>query len=91
MQLLFDVFLRYHGFRSGDAIRVHVVVPWQRNDGRGDFGVSVRIDPEVLMGQEDGVVPTRDEAQAAEQALAWVLLALLRHADTLLLKCAIFW
>ena len=91
MQIVIDDFLRYHGLRSGGAIRVHVLGPWERDDGRGNFGVRVRIEPEVLMGTDDGVVPTREEAQFAGDSLAWVLNALFAYASDIGIKRARFW
>ncbi|OQY18268.1 MAG: hypothetical protein B6I35_13340 [Anaerolineaceae bacterium 4572_32.2] len=91
MQVVADTFLRYHGLRSGGALRVHILGPWGRDDGRGDFGIRVHIEPEALMGEEDGVVPTREEVAFAEQALSWVLFALFAYAGDIGVKHAHFW
>ena len=47
--------------------------------------------PELLMEEEDGIVPGKGELQAAEQALAWVLWALFAYAEDLGLKRPGFW
>ena len=59
IQIVADVFLQYHGFRSGGSLRVILVNPWQHNDRCGDFDIRVRLDPEVLVGTGDGIVPSR--------------------------------
>lgn len=91
IQVVTDVFLRYHGFSSGGSLQVHVLSPWERGDGRGNFGVGVSIEPEVLMGQEDGVVPTQEEVEQAAEALSWVLTAIFAYSDDLQIKHARFW
>ena len=91
VQVIIDLFLRYHGFRSSGSLRASTIGPWERSDHRGDFGIQVRLDPEVLMGDGDGVVPSRDEARRAADALAWVLRALLAYGEDLDLKRATFW
>jgi hypothetical protein len=91
MQIVIDDFLRYHGLRSGGAIKVHVIGPWNQDGGRGSFGVRVNIEPEVLMGEGSGIVPTREEAAFAGDALAWVLNALFAYASDIGLKRARFW
>jgi len=53
--------------------------------------VRVRMHPEVLMGEEDGVVPGREEVARAEEALAWVLWALFAYAEEIGLKAPPFW
>jgi hypothetical protein len=91
MQVVVDTFLRYHGLRSGGSIRVYILGPWRRNARRGDFSVGVSIEPEVLMGRADGVVPSREETEAAEEALTWVLDALFAYAHEIGIKHARFW
>ncbi|HEY76936.1 MAG TPA: hypothetical protein G4O00_12335, partial [Thermoflexia bacterium] len=91
MQVVIETFLRYHGYRVGRAVEAVPVSPWDRTDGPRDFGVAVRIHPEVLIGEEDGVVPGREEVRAAEEALAWVLWALFAHAEEVGLRRPPFW
>lgn len=91
VQVIIDLFLRYHGFRSSGSLRASTIGPWERSDHRGDFGIRVHLDPEMLMGDGDGVVPSRDEAKQAADALAWVLRALLAYGEDLGLKQATFW
>jgi hypothetical protein len=91
IQVVVDTFLRYHGLRSGGSITIHILGPWQRDDGRGDFGVAVSIEREVLMGEDDGVVPTHEETEAAEEALTWVLTALFAYSHDIGVKHAKFW
>jgi len=81
MQVVLDVFLRYHGFCRSAGLWVYPVSAWNRPDGSGDFQVAAELHPEVLMGERDGVVPLRDAVQAAERALAWVLYALFAYSE----------
>jgi hypothetical protein len=56
------------------------------------LGIRVQIHPELLMAEGvDGLVPTRDEVERAEQALAWVLWSLFAYAEDLELPRAKFW
>ncbi len=92
MQVVIHTFLRYHGWRVSRAMEAVPVSSWNRTDGLGDFGVAVRIRaPELLMGEDDGIVPGKGEVQAAEQALAWVLWALFAYAEDLGIKRPNFW
>jgi len=91
MQGVIREFLRYHGY---EVERWLLAVPessWERGEGPQDFGVRVRMHPEVLMGEEDGVVPGREEVARAEEALAWVLWALFAYAEEIGLKAPPFW
>ncbi len=60
-------------------------------EGPQDFGVQVRMHPEVLMGEGDGVVPGQEAVARAEEALAWVLWALFAYAEEIGLKPPPFW
>lgn len=91
MQTVARVFLRYHGLRSGGALRTFITGSWDRNNEDGDFSIQVSIEPEVLMGLDDGVVPTREDARAAEEALSWVLTALFAYAEDINIRHARFW
>ena len=91
MQVVIHTFLRYHGWRVSNVLEAVPVPPWDRTDGPRDFGVAVRIHPELLMSDDDEVMPGRDEVQAAKKALAWVLWALFAHSDDLGLKRCGFW
>ncbi|MCP4543456.1 MAG: hypothetical protein GY832_40610 [Chloroflexi bacterium] len=91
IQVVIDIFLRYHGFRSSGSLWASPAGPWQRNDGRGDFDIRVRLDREMLMGDSDGVIPSREEVKKVEDALAWVLRALFAYSEDLDLKQAVFW
>jgi hypothetical protein len=91
MQVITDTFLRYHGLRRGRSLEVIPESSWNRKSGPKDYVITVRTRPEVLMGERDGVVPARDEVQAAERALAWVLWALFSYGEALGLKRPGFW
>lgn len=91
IQAVTDVFLRYHGFRSGGSLRVSVIGPWGRDDDRGDFDIRVRLEPEVLMGEGDSVVPTPEEVKVTEDALRWVLISLFVYPQDLGVKRSYFW
>jgi len=91
MQVVIGTFLRYHGYRVGRAVEAVPVSPWDRTDSPRDFGIAVRIHPEVLVGEGSGVVPSREEVKVAEEALVWVLWALFAHAEEVRLKRPPFW
>jgi len=91
MQVVIDVFLRYHGYRFSSALRAYPCSSWGRNAGPGDFGVSVGLHRELLMEEGYGVVPDREQVQEAEAALAWVLWALFAHSEYLQVKSPPFW
>jgi hypothetical protein len=91
MQVVIDTFLRYHGLRNSRSLEVVPTSSWDRKDGPRDFGVAVRMRPEVLMGEGDGIVPARDDVQAAEEGLAWVLWALFSYSDNLGIRRPGFW
>jgi len=73
MQGVIREFLRYHGYEVGRWLQAVPESSWERGEGPQDFGVRVRIHPEVLMGEGDGVVPGQEAVARAEEALAWVL------------------
>jgi len=64
MQGVIREFLRYHGYEVGRWLLAVPESSWERGEGPQDFGVRVRIHPEVLMGEGDGVVPGRAERPA---------------------------
>ncbi|MCS7227070.1 MAG: hypothetical protein NZ821_08790, partial [Gloeomargarita sp. SKYB31] len=57
MQGVMRVFLRYHGYEVGRGLVARPETGWGREEGPQDFGVGVRIHPEVLLGEGSGVVP----------------------------------
>jgi hypothetical protein len=85
-----DLFLRYHGLRRGQGLSVSIRPPWKEQSA-GNFEFAVRLQPEILLGTNDGLVSTREEAQQAATALAWCLQALFAYAPDLGLKTAPFW
>ncbi len=89
MGVIIQRFLEYHGLRLGDTLKARPVGPWDSR--KAGFDVQVSLHPELLMGDQDGVVPSRDEVRAAEEALAWVLWALFAHCRRLLSKDPAFW
>lgn len=91
MQVVIDLFLRYHGWVTGGPLRVYPAVASWEVEGRQDFAVQVRITPAVLPEGEDGIVADRNELNHVEEALAWVLWALFAYAEDLGLKRAPFW
>lgn len=70
MQEVMRVFLRYHGYEVGRGLMAVPEAGWDREEGPQDFGVAVRIHPEVLLGEGSGVVPGPGEVRRAEGALA---------------------
>lgn len=84
MQILADVFLRYHGFRIDDEAPIFVCAESADFSTRTTqpfyFHVAIR-SPELLMPEEDGVMPTKAEVALAESALAWVLRTLALEGD----------
>ncbi len=84
MQTLAGVFLRYHGFRVDDGAPVFVCAEsadlGTRTTQPFYFHVAIRA-PELLLREDDGVVPTKAEVALAEQALAWVLRTLALDGD----------
>ncbi len=84
MQILADVFLRYHGLRVSDEAPVFVCAESADFSTRTTqpfyFHVAIR-SPELLMPEEDGVMPTQAEVTQAESALAWVLRTLALEGD----------
>jgi len=91
MQGVIREFLRYHGYEVGRWLMAVPESSWERGEGPQDFGVRVRIHPEVLMGEGDGVVPGQEAVARAEEALAWVLWALFAYAEEIGLKAPPFW
>jgi hypothetical protein len=75
-----DVFLRYHGLVNSRGLQAYPMSNWNRPDLVGDFKVGVKLHPEMLMGKEDGIVSPREQVEAAETALAWVLWALFTYS-----------
>ncbi len=84
LQILADVFLRYHGFRVSDEAPVFVCAESADFSTRTTqpfyFHVAIRA-PELLMPEEDGVMPTQADVALAESALAWVLRTLALEGD----------
>ena len=91
MQGVIREFLRYHGYEVGRWLMAVPESSWERGEGPQDFGVRVRMHPEVLMGEGDGVVPGQEAVARAEEALAWVLWALFAYAEEIGLKPPPFW
>jgi|GEM_PF-965548 len=91
MQGVIREFLRYHGYEVGRWLEAVPESSWEQGEGPQDFGVRVRMHPEVLMGEGYGVVPGREEVARAEEALGWVLWALFADAEEIGLKAPPFW
>ena len=92
MQKVVDVFLAYHGFRSdGPLFACADGADWSSQTTRQFFvRVAIRA-PELLVGDGDGLMPTPQEVQIAEQALAWVLWTLFANGEEIGLKRPPYW
>ena len=92
MQVVIDIFLRYHGWRSnGSLFAASVVSGWEEEDVR-TFGARVSIrDAEILMAEDEIVVPSGSDVEETERALEWVLKALFEYSIDLGLGRVEFW
>jgi hypothetical protein len=92
MQSVVDDFLAYHGWRSDGPLLAYAdTSPWQQAAVR-TFGVHVQIRAaEILMPPGEQIVPYAAVVAQSEQALAWVLTAIFRHAPDLGIKSPLFW
>ncbi len=92
MQVVIDIFLRYHGWRSnGSLLAASVVSSWEVEDVR-TFGAKVFIrNAEILMADDEIVVPSQSEVNETERALEWVLKALFEYSLDLGLGRVEFW
>lgn len=92
MQVVMERFLQYHGWRSGGSLCVMATAYDFDNNESASFGTNVKIkDRELLLQPDQTVMPSEDEIQHAESALAWVLWALFAYADRLDLPTCGFW
>ena len=92
MQAVIATFLKYHGWRADGPLLAYPVLTGWGEEGTQTFSVVARIrNPELLMGEDDEVVPGRDEVRQAEEALAWVLWALFAYSEEVGLKRPGFW
>ncbi len=89
MQVVIATFMDYHGWKLGRWLQAYPTMP-DRQIGNASFGIAVKIRPEILV-EGDGVIPTFTEAGVAEEALAWILLALFRYGSKLGLRTPSFW
>ena len=89
MQVVIAMFMDYHGWKLGRWLQAYPTMP-DRQTGNASFGVAVKIRPDLLM-DDDGAMPPFTEVGAAEKALAWMLLALLRYGSKLDLRTPNFW
>jgi len=92
MQIVVNTFLSAHGWRSDGLLFAHVTIGnWDTISTRM-FGVNVRVrNPQILIEEDDIVVPSQSEVTQVEQALAWVLWALFAHSLDLGLGRPEFW
>ncbi len=90
MQGVIREFLRYHGYEVGRGVLAVPVSGWER-EGAQDFGVEMRLHPEVLIGEKETVMPGPGEVRRAEEALEWVLWALFAYAEKVGLNPPPFW
>jgi len=92
MQVVVNAFLSAHGWRSDGPLFVHVSMSDWGAASTQFFGVNVRIrNPQILMAQDDMVVPSQSEVAHTEKALAWVLWSLFAHSLDLGLGRPEFW
>ena len=92
MQVVINVVLRYHGWRSdGDLYAAPIISAWDEEQAR-TFSVTVHIrNAEVMMAEEEIVVPNQSEVRDTERALAWGLRALFEYSLDLGLGRVEFW
>jgi len=92
MQVVANIFLAEHGWGTDGTLFVcSAVNDWNTRAGRV-FTVDVSIrDPQILMREEDTIVPSAQEVSKTEQALAWVLWALFNYSGELGLGRVEFW
>ena len=92
MQVVINIVLRYHGWRSdGDLYAAPIISAWDEEQVR-TFGVIVHIrNPEVMMAEDEIVVPNHSEVRDTERALGWVLHALFEYSLDLGLGRVEFW
>jgi hypothetical protein len=92
MQATIDTFLNYHGWNNRELLVVSPTVSAWNDIGPKDYGISVKISSEeILLRESEGVLPGREEVHNAEQALAWLLWALMAYSNRLGLPDIAFW
>lgn len=80
-RMAWDVFLRYHGFARGGPLQVFAAMPGF-DRGRSEFHFEVSITNEDLLIGPEGVL-SEGECELAEEALAWLLEALVVYVNEL--------
>jgi hypothetical protein len=92
MQVVVDTFLEYHGWQSEGPLCAYSYTPDYQARGPRHFSIAVEItEPEILIPQETGVAPRKEEVRYLADALAWVLTSLFAASHHLGLKKAPFW
>lgn len=92
MQVVADAFLEYHGWQSDGPLRAYSFTPDYQSHGPRHFSIAVEIiEPAILISEETGLEPRKEEVRYLADALAWVLTALFASAHHLGIKKAPFW
>ena len=92
MQVMIDKFLAYHGWRSNGPLKVWAAITDTHRDDPNVFGVVVQIrNREILMLPGQTVLPSDEEVQAAEKALAFMIFAIFAYPAELGITGTGFW
>ena len=92
MQVVVDAFLAYHGWQSNGPLLAYPYTPDYQAHGPRRLSVMVEItNPEILINDETGAAPGKQEIQFLEKSLAWVLTALFAETHHLGLRKPPFW
>jgi len=92
MQVMIDKFLAYHGWRNNGPLKVWAGITDTHRDDTNVFGVVVQIrNREILMLPGQTILPSQEEVDTAQKALAFMLFAIFAYADELDLAGTGFW
>ena len=92
MQAVINTFLSAHGWRSDGLLSVNAKVSDWENTNSRVFDVKVRINSaEILMFNDDLIIPTKTEVIEIERALSWGLWSLFEYSGDLGLGRIEFW
>mgnify|MGYP001373269787 CR=1 FL=1 len=92
IQTVVNAFLKLNGWRSYGPLQVNVATSFWEDSGPRTYKIEVRIrDPQILIPADETLMPSRNEVEFTEQALAWVLQALFEYSQELNLGSPEFW
>jgi len=92
MQGVVNVFLTAHGWRAYGLLLVQASAYDSTIRETRTFDILVKIrNPQILMSRDDLVVPSKEEVQAVEEALSWVLYSLFAYSQELGLGGLSYW